>query len=174
MVTLPCLFSGHTSANCFHQNGACTCVWYITHWAVGKMGKEVISLCLCVHACVRVCICVLCVYVCVTVCVCYVCACVYMCVCMCTCMCGWVCVCVSPLIACGVQLVPVLSFECGSHLSSLTSYWCMMREMKLCIHHKCIGMPSACANYNTKSLHWCSWESAWHDNNVLQYRSWLA
>ena len=36
-------------------------------WRVGKMGKEVISLCLCVHACVRVCICVLCVYVCVYV-----------------------------------------------------------------------------------------------------------
>ena len=80
MVTLPCLFSGHTSANCFHQNGACTCVWYITHWAVGKMGKEVISLCLCVHACVRVCASV-----------CRVCMCVWLCVCV---MCVHVCICV--------------------------------------------------------------------------------
>ena len=76
---------------------------YMCVWCMGKnlMGKEVISLRLCVHARVQVCICVLCVsacymcacvYVCVCVCV-YVCACTCMCVCVRECIYVWVCIC---------------------------------------------------------------------------------
>ena len=102
MVTLPCLFSGHTSANRFHQSGACTCVSdvsLIDQWV--KWEKNIFTFvctctCMCVHLCV-VCVCV-CACVCVPVCV--VCACVYVCVCICVCVYMYVCVCVRVLCVC--------------------------------------------------------------------------